>query len=62
MKTWTATAETVQAAALVTLAFRGAPIEPEQRFVRVLNAISAPLDHASSPSSSETHSSLASTR
>ncbi len=44
MKAWTSTAETIQAAALVSLAFRGAVIEPEQRYVRVLNAIAAPLD------------------
>lgn len=44
MRSWTATAEHGQQRALAALAFRGAPIEPEQSFTRVLNGFSAPLD------------------
>lgn len=44
MRSWTATAERAQERAIAALAFRGAPIEPEQTFVRTLNGFSAPLD------------------
>ncbi len=44
MRAWTATAETVQADVLVKLAFHGAPMDPEHSYVRVLNAVAAPLD------------------
>jgi subtilisin family serine protease len=44
MKAWTATAETVQKSTLLRLAFHGAAIDPEQSYVRVLNAVAASLD------------------
>ena len=44
MRAWTATAGRAQERALAELAFRGAPIEPEQSFVRVLNGIAASFD------------------
>lgn len=44
MRLWTRRAEREQEAVLARLAFRGAPIEPEHRYVRVVNAFAAPLD------------------
>jgi minor extracellular serine protease Vpr len=41
---WTKAATKAQRRILTRLAFAGAPINPEQRFVRVLNAVSAALD------------------
>ena len=41
---WTKAAMKAQRRILTRLAFAGAPINPEQRFVRVLNAVSAALD------------------
>ncbi len=44
MKEWTRQAEAAQRNAILTLASNGAPIQPEQSFVRVLNGFSAALD------------------
>ena len=44
MRSWTAIARRRQEELLVRLAFAGAPIEPESRYVRVLNGFAAPLD------------------
>ena len=44
MRSWTATAEATQKRILIRLASRGAVIDPEHSYVRVVNAIAAPLD------------------
>jgi hypothetical protein len=44
MRAWTAIARRKQEEVLVRLAFAGAPIEPESRYVRVVNGFAAPLD------------------
>jgi subtilisin family serine protease len=44
MRSWTTVARRKQDEVLVRLAFRGALIEPEFSFLRVLNGFSAPLD------------------
>jgi subtilisin family serine protease len=44
MKSWTAAARAAQEKVLARLAFRGAPIEPEHAYVRVLNGFAASLD------------------
>ena len=44
MRRWTATAEATQKRILIRLASRGAVIDPEHSYVRVVNAVAAPLD------------------
>ena len=44
MKAWTALARQTQRRVLARLAFRGAPIQPEYEYVRVLNAFAASID------------------
>jgi subtilisin family serine protease len=44
MRAWTAAARDAQQKAIVRLAFRGAPIDAEQSYVRVLNGFAAALD------------------
>jgi hypothetical protein len=44
MRTWTASARNVQQQAIVRLAFHGAPIDPEQSYVRIFNGFAAPVD------------------
>ena len=44
MKGWAAAASAAQRVVLSRLAFRGAPIDPEYTYVRVLNGFAAPLD------------------
>ncbi|HEU0337189.1 MAG TPA: S8 family serine peptidase [Gaiellaceae bacterium] len=44
MRAWTEIARRKQEEVLVRLAFAGAPIEPESRYVRVVNGFAAPLD------------------
>src|SRR6476620_1580484 len=44
MRTWTAAASDAQNRAITRLAFHGAPIDPEQSYVRVLNAFAAAID------------------
>ena len=43
-RSWTAAARAAQREVLTRLAFRGAPIEPEHAYYRVLNGFAAPLD------------------
>ena len=43
-RAWTRSARQAQERVLADLAFRGAPIEPEQSFYRVFNGFAAPLD------------------
>jgi hypothetical protein len=44
MRSWTAAAESAQRRAIAGLWSRGAPVEPEQSYVRVLNGFAASLD------------------
>ena len=44
MRAWTAAAREVQRKAILRLAFHGAPIDPEQSYVRVLNGFAAAVD------------------
>ncbi len=44
MRAWTTAAGDAQQRAIVRLAFHGAPIQPEQTYVRVLNGFAAALD------------------
>ena len=44
MKSWTATARIAQQRVLARLAFKGAPVQPEQEYVRVLNGFAASID------------------
>ena len=44
MKSWTATARIAQKRILARLAFRGAPVQPEHEYVRVLNGFAASID------------------
>lgn len=44
MRSWTQTAEATQKRILIRLASRGAVIDPEHSYVRVVNAVAAPLD------------------
>lgn len=44
MKAWTRAAASAQRRTLSRLAAKGAPIQPEQSFVRIMNGFSAPLD------------------
>jgi subtilisin family serine protease len=44
MKTWTTAARNAQRRVLTRLAFRGAPIEPEHEYLRLLNGFAAALD------------------
>ena len=44
MRVWTTAARDAQDRAIARLAFRGAPVEPEQSYVRVLNGFAASLD------------------
>ena len=46
MRGWAAAAGAAQRVVLSRLAFRGAPIEPEHSYLRVINGFSAPLDAA----------------
>lgn len=43
-RAWTAAARKAQRDVIARLAFRGAPIEPEQAYYRVLNGFATPLD------------------
>ena len=49
MKAWTATARRAQERVLARLAFRGAPIQPEHQYLRVLNGFAASIDTAALP-------------
>ncbi len=49
MKAWTALARQTQRRVLARLAFRGAPIQPEYEYVRVLNAFAASIDTGALP-------------
>ncbi len=44
MKSWTATARITQKRILARLAFKGAPVQPEHEYVRVLNGFAASID------------------
>ncbi len=44
MRAWTAAAREAQRKAILRLAFHGAPIDPEESYVRVLNGFAAALD------------------
>ena len=44
MRAWTTAAQDAQQRAILRLAFHGAPIQPEQTYVRVLNGFAAALD------------------
>ena len=44
MKSWTATARIAQKRILARLAFKGAPVQPEHEYVRVLNGFAASID------------------
>ncbi|HEX5582302.1 S8 family serine peptidase [Gaiella sp.] len=44
MRTWTASARNAQRKAIVRLAFHGAPIDPEQSYVRIFNGFAAAID------------------
>ena len=44
MRAWTAAAREAQRKAILRLAFHGAPIDPEQSYVRVLNGFAAAVD------------------
>ena len=44
MQVWTTAARGAQDRAIARLAFRGVPVQPEQSYVRVLNAFAASLD------------------
>jgi hypothetical protein len=44
MRAWTAAATEAQRRAILRLAFHGAPIDPEQSYVRVVNGFAAALD------------------
>jgi minor extracellular serine protease Vpr len=44
MRSWTATARTAQRRAIAGLWSRGAPVDPEQSYVRVLNGFAASVD------------------
>src|SRR5262245_30859922 len=44
MKGWAAAASAAQRVVLSRLAFRGAPVDPEYTYLRVLNGFAAPLD------------------
>ncbi len=44
MRAWTAAARDAQQQAILRLAFRGAPIDPEQSYVRVMNGFAAAID------------------
>jgi minor extracellular serine protease Vpr len=46
MRGWAAAAGAAQRVVLSRLAFRGAPVEPEHSYLRVINGFSAPLDAA----------------
>ena len=54
MRVWTADARTAQERTIARLAFRGAPVQPEQSYVRVLNGFAASLDPRMLPRSSAT--------
>ncbi len=44
MKSWTATARIAQKRILARLAFKGAPVQPEHEYLRVLNGFAASID------------------
>ena len=44
MRTWTATARAAQRLAIAGLFSRGAPVDPEQSYIRVLNGFAASVD------------------
>ena len=49
MKSWTATARIAQKRVLARLAFKGAPVQPEHEYLRVLNGFAASIDTGALP-------------